>query len=202
MFAGLWLTAGVACLVTTSGALLAGVAGLWLPIMISQIALAIGIQAAINKLSPTASLGLFFVYAASMGLTIGLIVSPYTRESVATALFSAAAMFGATAFYGATTKRELAGTGGILFMGLIGIVVESVVNLLLASSAIGWIISNAGVILFTVLTAHDVQRITRGGYAAFAGTRERAAILAALRLYLDFINLFLFMLRLFGSSWN
>jgi len=202
MFAGLLLTAGVAYLTTTSQALLDSVASIWILIMIGQIALAIGIQATINRLSPTVSLGLFFVYAASMGLTIGLIVTAYTGESVASAFLSASAMFGAAALYGATTKRELAGIGGILFMGLIGIIVASIVNLLLASSAIGWLISLAGVALFTVLTAYDVQRITRGDYAAFAGTQGRASIIAALHLYLDFINLFLFLLRLMGSSRN
>jgi len=199
MFAGLLLTAGVAYLATTSETLLRSVASIWFLILIGQLVLAIGIQAAINKVSPTISLALFFVYSASMGLTVGLIVSGYTGASVATAFLSAAAMFGAAALYGATTKRELAGIGGILFMALIGIVVASVVNLLLASSAIGWIISLVGVGLFTVLTAYDVQRITRGDYAAFAGTMERASILAALHLYLNFVNLFLFLLRLMGS---
>jgi len=199
MFAGLLLTAGVAYLATTSETLLQSVASIWFLILIGQLVLAIGIQAAINKVSPTISLALFFVYSASMGLTVGLIVSGYTGASVATAFVSAAAMFGAAALYGATTKRELAGIGGILFMALIGIVVASVVNLLLASSAIGWVISLVGVGLFTVLTAYDVQRITRGDYAAFAGTMERASILAALHLYLNFINLFLFLLRLMGS---
>jgi len=199
MFAGLLLTAGVAYLATTSETLLQSVASIWFLILIGQLVLAIGIQAAINKVSPTISLALFFVYSASMVLTVGLIVSGYTGASVATAFVSAAAMFGAAALYGATTKRELAGIGGILFMALIGIVVASVVNLLLASSAIGWVISLVGVGLFTVLTAYDVQRITRGDYAAFAGTMERASILAALHLYLNFINLFLFLLRLMGS---
>jgi FtsH-binding integral membrane protein len=202
MFAGLLLTAGVAYLTATSEALLQTVAGLWILLLFGQIALAIGIQAAINRLSPTVSLGLFFVYAASMGLTVGLIVSAYTGESVAAAFLSASAMFGAAALFGATTRRELSGLGGILFMGLIGLIVASIVNLLLASSAIGWVISIIGVVLFTALTAYDVQRITRGDYAAFAGSQERASIIAALRLYLDFINLFLFLLRLMGSTRN
>jgi FtsH-binding integral membrane protein len=199
MFAGLLLTAGVAYLVTTSPGLMDGIAGLLFPIVIAQIALVIGIQAAINRLSPTVTLGLFFVYAASMGLTVGLIVSLYTGASVASAFLSASAMFGAAAFYGATTKRELAGIGGLLFMGVFGLFVAMIVNTLLGSSPLGWLISIIGVVLFTALTAYDVQRISRGDYAAFAGTQERASILAALRLYLNFINLFLFMLRLTGS---
>jgi hypothetical protein len=200
MFAGLLLTAGVAFLVATSEALIETVASLWIVLAIGQIALAIGIQAVINRVSPTVSLGLFFVFAATMGLTIGVIVTLYTGESVATAFFSAAAMFGGAAIYGATTKRELAGLGGILSMGLIGLIAAMVVNLFLGASPLGWLISVIGVVLFTVLTAFDVQRITRGDYAAFAGTMERASILAALHLYLNFVNLFLFLLRLMGSG--
>ncbi len=205
MFAGLLLSAGVAYLTATSDALLATVAQWWLLIVIGQLVLAIGIQAAIRRVSPTVSLAMFFVYAATMGLAIGVIVWAVVQEpggigAVAAAFFSASAMFGAAAVYGAVTRRELASMGGILFMGLIGIIVASVVNLFLASAAISWVISILGVVLFTALTAYDVQRITRGDYAAFTGSPERASILAALHLYLNFINLFLFLLRLFGGS--
>jgi hypothetical protein len=199
MFAGLLLTAGVAFLVGGNQQVIDTVGQYWFLIAIGQFALAIGIQGAINKISPTASLALFFVYAASMGFTIALIVSFYTTASVASAFFAAAAMFGAAAIYGAVTKRELARLGGILFMGLIGILVASIVNIFLASGPIGWIIAVIGVVLFTALTAYDVQRITRGDFAAFAGSIERASIIAALHLYLDFINLFLFLLRVFGG---
>ena len=199
MFAGLLLTAGVAYLVTSSASFMATVESLWLPLLIGQFILAMAIQGAINKVSPTVSLGLFFVYAASMGLTIGVIVSLYTSASVVSAFVSAAGMFGAAALFGAVTKRDLSSLGGIAFIGVIGIVIASVVNIFLASSAIGWVISLIGVALFTALTAWDVQKITRGDYAAFAGSQERASIIAALHLYLDFINIFLFMLRLMGS---
>ena len=133
MFAGLLLTAGVAYLVGGNQQVIDTVGQYWFLIAIGQFALAIGIQGAINRISPTASLGLFFVYAASMGFTIALIVSFYTTASVASAFFAAAAMFGAAAVYGAVTKRELAKLGGILFMGLIGILVASVVNIFLGS---------------------------------------------------------------------
>jgi len=199
MFAGLILTAGVAYLVTNSTSLMTTVESFWLLLLIGQFILAMAIQGAINKISPTVSLGLFFVYAASMGLTIGVIVSLYTGASVAAAFVSAAGMFGAAALYGAVTKRNLSSLGGIAFIGVIGIVIASVVNIFLASSAIGWVISLIGVVLFTALTAWDVQKITRGDYAAFAGSQERASIIAALHLYLDFINIFLFLLRLTGS---
>jgi len=200
MFAGLLLTAGVAYLVATSETLVQAVSSFWLLLVIGQLALVFGIQAALTRVSPTVSLALFFVYAASMGLTIGLIVTLYTGESVAAAFLSASAMFGAAALYGAVTKRDLAGFGGILFMALIGILVASVVNLFLASSMLGWIISLLGVGLFTALTAYDIQRITRGDFAAMTGSMERASIMAALHLYLNFINLFLFLLRLMGGG--
>jgi uncharacterized protein len=199
MFAGLLLTAGVAAFVTGNEGLKQAVAGNVIFLFIGQLLLVVGIQAGMRRMSPTLGLLLFFVYSASMGLTIGLIVSFYTSESVAAAFFSAAAMFGAAAIYGATTKRELAGMGGYLFMGLIGIIVASVVNLFLGSGPLGWIISLLGVALFVALTAFDVQKITRGDYAAYAGSQEKASILAALSLYLNFINIFLFLLRLFGN---
>ena len=139
------------------------------------------------------------MYAASVGLTIGLIVSYYTTASVATAFLSASAMFGAAAIYGAVTKRSLAGLGGILFMGLIGLIVASVINIFIGGEQLSFIISLVGVVLFTALTAYDVQRIQRGDIAAGVGSMEKAAVIGALSLYLDFINLFLFFLRLFGS---
>jgi hypothetical protein len=199
MFAGLLVTAGVAAVVQSNQQLIAFAAGNFFILIIAQLAIVIGISAAINRISATVALGLFFVYAASLGLTIGLIVTAYEGASVATAFLSASAMFGAAALYGATTKRSLAGLGGILFMGLIGILVASVVNIFLASTAIGWIISIVGVVIFTALTAYDVQRIQAGDLAARTGSMEKAAVIGALHLYLDFINLFLFMLRIFGS---
>jgi len=202
MFAGLLLTAGVAYLVTTSTGLMATIIQYWFILLIGQFVLAMIIQGAIRKLSPTASLALFFVFAASMGLTIGVIVSMYEGASVVAAFVSASGMFGAAAVFGAVTRRNLSSMGGILFMGIIGILIASVVNIFLASSALNWIISLVGVALFTALTAYDVQKITRGDYAAVTGSQDRASIMAALHLYLDFINIFLFMLRLMGSSRN
>ena len=199
MFAGLLVTAGVAAVVQSNAQLVAFAADNFFILIIAQLGLVLGISALINRISATAALGLFFVYAASLGLTIGLIVAGYEGASVATAFLSASAMFGAAALYGATTKRSLAGLGGILFMGLIGIIVASVVNIFLASTTITWIISIVGVVIFTALTAYDVQRIQAGDLAARTGSMEKAAVIGALHLYLDFINLFLFMLRLFGN---
>lgn len=199
MFAGLLLTAAVAFLVGSSASLLQSIASMWLFVVIAQFALVMVISAGINRLSATVSLALFFVYAATMGLTMAVIVNVYTGGSVATAFFSAAAMFGGAAAYGAVTKRSLASIGGFLTMALIGLIVAMFVNMLVASSTLGFVISIVGVLLFTALTAYDVQRITNGSYAAMVSSAERASVLAALRLYLDFINLFLFLLRLTGS---
>jgi uncharacterized protein len=199
MFAGLLVTAGVAAVVQSNDRLLAFAAGSFFPLIIAQLAIVVVISAAINRISALAALALFFVYAASLGVTIGLIVSVYTEGSVALAFLSSSAMFGAAAVYGSVTKRSLAGIGGILVMGLIGLLVAMVLNIFLASSLVNWAISIVGVVIFTALTAYDVQRIQAGDLAARTGSMEKAAVIGALHLYLDFINLFLFMLRLFGG---
>jgi FtsH-binding integral membrane protein len=199
MFAGLLVTAGVAWAVQSSERLVEFAADNFLILFIAQLGIVIGIGAAINRISAGIALALFFVYAATLGITIGLIVSAYATASVVTAFLSASAMFGAAALYGATTKRSLAGLGGILFMGLIGIIVASLLNIFLASSTVTWVISVIGVVIFTALTAYDVQRIQAGDLAARTGSMEKAAVIGALHLYLDFINLFLFILRLVGN---
>ena len=109
-------------------------------------------------------------------------------------------MYGAAAIYGATTRRSLAGIGPILMMGLIGILVVSLLNLFLHNAGVSWAISVVGVVIFTALTAYDVQRIQNGTFAAAIGSMEKAAVVGALVLYLDFINLFLFLLRLTGGG--
>ena len=199
MFAGLIVSAGVSYWVTTSKPLQDFALDNLFLLFIGQIALVFVIGLGINKISATAALGLFFVYAASLGLTIGLIVYGYEPTSVAGAFLSASAMFGAAAIYGAVTKRSLAGLGGILFMGLIGLFAAMIINLFLQSSQVSWIISLVGVVIFTALTAYDVQRIQNGDLAVWTGSTEKAAVLGALHLYLDFVNLFLFLLRLLGS---
>lgn len=199
MFAGLLLTAAVSWAVVGSPRALQFARDYLLLIVIAQFALVMVISAAINKISATVALGLFFIYAASVGLFIGLIVAGYTTASVAQAFLGASAMFGAAAIYGAVTKRSLASMGGFLFMGLIGLIAVSAINLFLHSSAISWIISIAGIGIFTALTAYDVQRIQAGDLAARLGSMEKAAVIGALSLYLNFLNLFLFFLRLMGG---
>lgn len=199
MFAGLLLTAAVAALVQFNEGLVRFAGQNFLLLIIGQLALAIGIQWGINRIPATIALGLFFVYAASLGLTVGLIVGIYTTSSVATAFLSAAAMFGGAALYGYTTKRNLSGIGMMAYMAFLGLFVALIVNWFLGSDTLGYIISIAGVIIFTILTAWDVQRISSGQLVAALGSVEKAAVIGALHLYLDFVNLFLFLLRLFGD---
>ena len=199
MFVGLAVTAGVAYFVQSNARLLEFAGSYWFILLIGQFILAMGISFGIRRISATAALGAFFVYAASLGLTIGLIVSFYTTGSVATAFLSASAMFGAAAIYGHVTKRSLARLGGLLFMGVIGLLVASVINIFLLNDTVSWVISIIGVVIFTALTAYDVQRIQNGDLAVYTGSVEKAAVLGALHLYLDFVNLFLFLLRLFGA---
>ena len=199
MFVGLLVTAGVAFAVQSNDRLLAFAADNLFILFIAQLVLVFAISLGINKISATVALGLFFVYAASLGVTIGLIVMAYTQTSVVTAFLSASAMFGAAAIYGAVTKRSLASMGGYLFMALIGLIVASVLNIFLANDALSWVIAVVGVVIFTALTAWDVQRIQNGQLAVATGSMEKAAVIGALALYLDFINIFLFMLRLMGG---
>jgi len=199
MFAAVLVTAVVAVPVVGSEAFLNFAYQRWFIITIATFALGIGVQLAIPKVSALLGLLLFFIYAAALGVTVGVVSSLYTVESVITSFFGAAAMFGGAAIYGATTKRNLNSIGGFLFMGMIGVLVASVVNVFLGSSPLGWAIALIGVIVFTVYTAYDVQKISYGDYAAALGSMEKAAVFGAVHLYVDFINIFLFLLRIFGS---
>ena len=199
MFAGLLVTAGIAFFVSGTPSIIRGVADFWFLIFFAQLGLALGIQGGIGRLSATAALGLFFVFAATMGFTVGVIVTLYRVESVITSFLGASAMFGAAAIYGATTRRSLNSLGGYLFMGMIGVLVASLVNVVLGSGVFGWVIALVGVVVFTVFTAYDVQKISQGQYVAFAGSEEKASVIGALHLYINYVNIFLFLLRLLGN---
>lgn len=199
MFAGLLLTGGVAFVVQSNEQVMSSVANLMLPIFLGQLALVWAIGLGIKRMSATLALGLFFVYAATLGFTVAVIVSLYTGESVTAAFLSAAAMFGAAGLYGVVTKRSLAGLRGTLIIGVIGLIVASLINVFFESGTLSWIISVIGVVIFTALTAYDTQRIASGALVVQTGSVEKAAVFGALSLYLDFINLFLFLLRLFGN---
>ncbi|HYM84358.1 MAG TPA: Bax inhibitor-1/YccA family protein [Candidatus Dormibacteraeota bacterium] len=200
MFLGLLVTSGVGVLVGgLSDTQFEAVGGLFLPILIAQLAIAFGLSLAITRLPATVALLLFFVYAATMGVTFGVILRVYDFGSVAAAGISAASVFGGAAAYGAITKRDLTSIGGYLFMGLIGLIVASVVNMFLGWSTLSFLISIVGVVLFTGLTAWHIQRIQRGEIAAYTGSMEKGAVMGAFLLYLDFVNLFFLLLRLFGQ---
>lgn len=212
MFIGLLLSAGAAWLTMTSPSVLQLVVNNYLLLVLAELGFVIVVSAAINRIGAIPALGLFFVYALLSGLTLGAIILAYTIDpltgsvtasgiqGVITAFVGSAAVFGAAALYGVVTRRDLTGLGGILFMGLIGLLVVMLLNgFIFQNSGLGWAIGLVGVVIFTALTAFDVQRISRGGLP-WGRDREAASVLGALQLYLDFINLFLMMLRLFGGN--
>jgi len=201
MAGGLALSGAIAWWVTGSAAALEAVAGLFLPLVIAEFLVVLGLSAALHKMSAMAAAAGFLVYSALNGLTLGLVVSTYTGASVANVFFVTAGTFTAMAAIGAITKKDLSGVGSFLMMGVIAIVIASVVNLFLHSGALDWAVSVLGALIFTGLTAVDSQRFRKMGYMGFANEREAGqfAIRGALNLYLDFINMFLFLLRLFGS---
>ena len=168
--------------------------------MLAPLALVFFISARINTLSAEAARLLFFVYAAVMGLSLSTIFHVYTGASITRVFFISAATFGALSIWGYTTQRNLSGFGTFLFMGVIGIVLASLVNMFLRSSGLDWIISIVGVGVFAGLTAHDTQRIkTMYDGSDDAASAGRKVVMGALSLYLNFINLFMFMLRLAGN---
>ena len=200
MFVALLITTATGVLVSNLPAsTLNSLLNAWLFIIIGQLAIAFVLGLAIQKLSSTVALLLFFVYAASMGITLGVILISYDVTAIGAAGLSAASIFAAAAVYGAVTKRDLTSLGGILFIGLVGIIVASVVNLFVGWNALNFAISVIGVVIFTGLTAFDVQRIKNGQLAAFTNSMEKGAVLGAFALYLDFVNLFFLLLRLFGG---
>lgn len=201
MFAGLLVTAVVAWLVGSNEGVVRGALDLYLPVVIGQFVLVMAISAGINRMSASLALLLFFVYSASMGVTLSLVLLAYGFGTAVSAFVTASAMFGAAAAYGAVTKRSLASLGGFLLMALIGVVVASLLNaFVFRSGTFDLGISIVGVLVFVGLTAYNVQKISRGDYAAATGSMEKGAVIAALALYLDFINIFLFLLRIFGGN--
>ncbi|MEH2481839.1 FtsH-binding integral membrane protein [Nitrobacteraceae bacterium AZCC 2146] len=200
MTAGVGLTAGVAWLTYQ----LTGPALLQSPLMwvfiLAPLALVFFIGSRINTLSVRTARRLFFVYAALVGVSLSILLHIYTSSSITRVFFIAAATFGALSIFGYTTRRDLSGLGTFLFMGLIGIIIASLVNLFLRSSGLDWLISMIGVGVFAGLTAYDTQRI-KGMYDSRDDETAagRKAVLAALSLYLNFINLFMMLLRLAGN---
>jgi FtsH-binding integral membrane protein len=204
MFLGLALTAGIAAYVAASSDMNSWFEDhtwAWLVMFIAQLGLVVTISAGINKISYSVSVFLFALYAALNGFIFSVILEAYTTASIASAFGVAAGMFGGMAIYGYVTKRDLTGMRSILFMGLIGLIIGMVVNMFWANSVLYWFVTFGGVVLFCALTAYDMQKIKQIGESGADGdTLRKASILGALALYIDFINLFLFLLRIFGSA--
>ena len=168
-------------------------------LLIAEVGIVIAITAAINKLSsPVASL-LFYVFAAVNGLTLAPIFLAYAHETIATTFFVTAGTFAAMSIYGYFTSNDLSRMGSILIMALFGIIIATLVNLFIKSETMMWIITYAGVLIFVGLTAWDTQQIKNMAMTAPARATGRLATIGALNLYLDFINLFLYLLRIFGN---
>ncbi len=200
MGVGLGITAFMALVTLSSPALLNAVLGnrlVFYGLMIGELALVFTLSGAINKLTAATATLIFVAYSALNGITLSVVALVYTADSITSTFVTTAGMFGAMSLYGYMTKRDLTSWGNFLFMGLIGVVIASVVNIFVGSSAVSWVISGIGVIVFTGLTAYDTHKIKM---MAAQGTEGRKpAILGALTLYLDFINLFLMLLRFTGN---
>jgi len=202
MAGGLALTGVAAYLTASTPALFNAIFGtplVWV-VMFAPLGFVIFLSARINKMSLTGAQVAFWLFAAVMGLSLASVFVIYAGESIARVFFITASVFAAMSLYGYTTKKDLSGWGSFLFMGLIGIIIAAVVNLFLASSALQFAISVIGVLVFTGLTAYDTQRIKETYDVSASGeVAGKTAIMGALRLYLDFINLFLMLLQLFGN---
>ena len=200
----LLITALTAMGVVNSGLFyqIASSGAMWL-LIIAELVLVFVLSARINKMSVTTATIMLIVYSALNGVTLSFIFLAYSLGSITKTFFITTGMFGVMALVGATTKQDLSKMGSILFMALIGLIIASLVNIFLHSSGLDWIISLIGVVLFTALTAYDVQRVKRLATESdlYDDTQVgRLAVISALSLYLDFINLFLYLLRFFGRN--
>lgn len=205
MFLGLLITALVAFAVAASPALvemfLFNRLMFW-GLVIAQLGLVFYLSARVDSVAPMTAAILFMVYSALVGITSSVILLVYTAASIFSAFVVTAGMFGAMAVFGSVTKKSLAGWGQFLFMGLIGVILASVVGLFWQNDAFQFVICVVGVVVFTGLTAYDAQRLKHMAVSLPDGRVGSYAVVGALSLYLDFINLFFFILRLFGGRRN
>ncbi|MFZ0450302.1 MAG: Bax inhibitor-1/YccA family protein [Desulfatiglandaceae bacterium] len=204
---GLGLTAFVAYYVSTSATMMRFIFGnsmVFIVLILAELGLVFYISSRVNRVSAGTATSLFLLYSGLNGVTLSFVFMAYTRTSIASTFFICAATFTVCSIYGWTTKKDLTSWGGFLFMGLIGIIIASLVNMFLRSSGMSLIISYIGVIVFVGLTAYDTQKLKQMARTQPAGLEggvvRKGAIMGALSLYLDFINLFLMLLRIFGSG--
>lgn len=207
MAIGLGLTGFVAFYVSNSETMLRLIFGnklVFFGLIIGELALVFSLSARVNKMQASTATGLFMLYAALNGATISAIFLIYTRSSIASTFFVCAATFVACSIYGMTTKRDLTSLGGFMVMGLIGIIIASLVNIFVRSSGMSMIISYIGVFVFVGLTAYDTQKLKAMALSQPGGLNQgvvrKGAIIGALSLYLDFINMFLMLLRILGNK--
>ncbi len=202
MSGGLAITGLVAYSVSTSEAamqLIFGTGLSWI-VMLSPLAFILALSFGIHRMSTTTAQAVFWTFSAVMGLSMASIFIIYTGASITRVFFITSGTFAAMSLYGYTTKRDLSGFGSFLFMGLIGIIIASIVNMFLQSTAMHFVISVIGVLVFVGLTAYDTQKIKNiYNEADSAETTTKKAVMGAVTLYLDFINLFMMLLRLFGQ---
>jgi uncharacterized protein len=203
MMVGLAVTGVVAALVAASPAMLSLILGnvvIFFGLLIVEIILVITLSAAIMRLPTGVALTIFVIYAALNGLTLSGILLHYKVETLATTFFITAGTFAIMGIYGYTTKRDLTRLGNLLLMGLIGLILASLVNIFLQNPLVYWVSTFLGIIIFVGLIAYDTQKLKQLNASASGETAGRLSILGALMLYLDFINLFLLLLRIFGRQ--
>jgi FtsH-binding integral membrane protein len=202
MFVGLGVTAAVAYAVAGSAAIMQTIASnriLFVGALIAELGLVFYLSARVQNLTPNAATMLFLLYSALNGVTLSVLLLAYTGGAIATTFVTTAGMFGVLAVFGSTTKRSLAGAGQFFYMGLIGLVLASILGLFWSNDALQFLISVVGVIVFIGLTAWDAQRLKQMALRLPPGRSGSYAIVGALSLYLNFINLFLIMLRFLGG---
>jgi FtsH-binding integral membrane protein len=209
MAIGLALTGGVSFYVASSPSLMRLIFGnqiLFFGLIIGELGLVFYLSARVQKIQASTATALFMLYAALNGATLSFIFLAYTSTSIASTFFVCAGTFVACSIYGMVTKRDLTSMGGFMTMGLIGIIIATVINLFIRSSAMTMVISYIGVLVFVGLTAYDTQKLKHMAITQpaglDAGVVRKGAIIGALTLYLDFINLFLMLLRILGNSRN
>ena len=199
MTVGLLVTALVSLFLWQNPNILMKLSGMIIPLIVVELGLVLVLSLAINKLKPAVATALFYAYAVLNGITLSPIFYVYTSSSIALTFFVTSGVFLAMSIYGYTTKRDLTKLGSFMIMALIGLIICTIVNIFLKSSTMDWIISFAGVIIFIGLTAWDTQKIKEMAQETDEVNAGKLATIGALSLYLDFINLFLYLLRFLGS---
>ena len=201
MAGGLFATALTATAVASSETLVELILGnriVFYGLLIAQFGMVLAFSAVVNRVGTALAAAFFISYAVLTGLTLSIIFLRYTAASIGSTFFVTAGTFGALSAYGYATKRDLSGVGSFAMMGLFGLIIASVVNIFLKSTMVYWLTTFVGVIVFTALTAYDTQKLKRYALAASPGQQDKVALQGALMLYLDFINLFLYLLRILG----